>query len=202
MNKYHHLKQLRIDDILHEEEFGSLVSKWPDQEDLLNALFEITTRVNVWVTDDEAEGHSIYVFDTKGANKDKFLAVHNQSGTILYLWHIDGVMFSRFSKCDCAIINDKILHLVEFKSEAENRTTDAIRANYKKAYTQLKLTYEKFLSLYKSIDCDLFDIYDDIDATIVFNKTVPQDSAYKKSLQSEFADETNLVLSFTNELSI
>lgn len=171
-------------------------------EDYTVALFEGSEGHIVWITDDEIAGHSIFVSDTNGVNKDKLLQINNRNRKTLFLWHIDGVMFERYSKCDCALLHDRLMHMIEFKANAKNATDDSIQANYEKAKNQITLTFNTFKDLYAKKGFDLWDIFKDIDAKIVFNKTVPQDLAYQKSIQKQVADDIDVSLTFGNTLNI
>jgi hypothetical protein len=171
-------------------------------EDYTIALFEGCEGHVIWVTDDEEIGHSVFVTSTNGVNKDKLLEVNNKNRKSLFLWHIDGVMFERYSKCDCALLHDRLMHMVEFKANAKNATDDSIQANYEKAKKQLTLTFNAFRELYAKKGFDLWDVFRDIDAKIVFNKTVPQDIAYQKSLQKQVANDINVSLTFGNTLDV
>ena len=171
-------------------------------EDYTVALFEASDGHIIWITDDETEGHSIFITDTNGVNKDKLLQVNNKGRKSLFLWHIDGVMFERYSKCDCALLHDRLMHMIEFKANARNVTDDSIQGNYEKAKNQIVLTFKTFRDLYTKKGFDLWDICSDIDAMIVFNKTVPQDLAYQKSIQKQVAKEIDVSLTFENTLDV
>lgn len=171
-------------------------------EDYTVALFEGSDGHIIWITDDEKAGHSIFVSDTNGVNKDKLLQIRNSKRKTLFLWHIDGVMFERYSKCDCALLHDRLMHMIEFKANAKNATDDSIQANYEKAKNQITLTFKTFKDLYAKEGFDLWDIFEDIDAMIVFNKTVPQDLAYQKSIQKQVAADIEVSLTFGNTLNI
>lgn len=171
-------------------------------EDYTVALFEGSDGHIIWITDDEKAGHSIFVSDTNGVNKDKLLQIRNSKRKTLFLWHIDGVMFERYSKCDCALLHDRLMHMIEFKANAKNATDDSIQANYEMAKNQITLTFKTFKDLYAKEGFDLWDIFEDIDAMIVFNKTVPQDLAYQKSIQKQVAADIEVSLTFGNTLNI
>lgn len=171
-------------------------------EDYTVALFEGNDGHIIWITDDEIAGHSIFVSDTNGVNKDKLLQISNKNRKSLFLWHIDGVMFDRYSKCDCALLHDRLMHMIEFKANANNASDDSIQTNYEKAKKQITMTFQTFRDLYARKNFDLWDIFEDIDAMIVFNKTVPQDLAYQKSIQKQVADDIDVSLTFGNSLDI
>lgn len=197
---FEELKQAQVQEVLRSPEFSALFPQQPTDEEILTTLFECTTHGKVWVTDDETAGHSIYVFDTNGVNKDKLLAVTNQSGHSVYLWKIDGVMFKRFSKCDCALIHDDVLHLIEFKANAKNESDASIEGNYIKASTQLMLTLNYLKDSYAKIGADIDDVFSDIDAQIVFDRIVPQNNSYQKSVSKKFLDENTVILTFGNSI--
>ncbi len=182
-----------IDDLL------SSISKI---EDYLLLIFEKSTHGIIWVTDEKKEGHCVFVTDTNGINKNKLLKVLNPNAKTLFLWRIDGVMFQHLSKCDCALLHDKLMHLVEFKANAQNQSDASIEANYEKASEQLALTFEQFLGLYDKAGKNLWSIFDDIDAMVVFDKTVPQDNAYQKKVKKQFTDRTSIKLDFGNEINV
>lgn len=196
------LNNLSIKTVFVGQGIDSLLNQIGSEQDYLVALFETETRGTIWITDDVIVGHSIFVTDTKGVNKDKLLKIDNKNIKTLFLWHIDGVMFAKYSKCDCALLHDRLMHLIEFKANAKNASDDSIEANYNKASEQLALTFEKFKELYDTHGQDIFDLFEDIDAMIVFDKIVPQSDAYQKSIISKFSKRTLLNLSFGNELKI
>ena len=196
------LKDLSIKQVFDGIGIDALLSSIQNERDYLALLFEETTHRTIWVTDDEDAGHSVFVTDTNGVNKNKLLKVHNTNATTLFLWRIDGVMFQRLSKCDCALLHDRLMHLVEFKANALNQTDESIEANYDKASNQLAITFEQFMDLYENAGKDLWEIFDDIDARIVFDKTVPQDNAYQKKVKKQFTDRTLLKLEFGNDIQL
>ena len=196
------LNDLSIKQVFVGIGIDDLLSSITDEQDYLVLLFEATTHHTIWVTDDEDAGHSVFVTDTNGVNKNKLLKVFNPNATTLFLWRIDGAMFQRLSKCDCALLHDKLMHLVEFKANALNQSDKSIEANYDKASNQLAITYEQFLDLYEKAGKDLWDVFHDIDAMIVFDKTVPQDNAYQKKVKKQFTDRTLLKLEFGNDIRL
>lgn len=196
-----------FDDLHFKEVFvgvgiDQLIEAINKTEDYLVAIFEGSDGHIIWITDDEERGHSVFVTDTNGVNKDKLLQINNQNRKSLFLWHIDGVMFERYSKCDCALLHDRLMHMIEFKANAKNATDNSIQANYEKATNQITLTFKAFRDLYAKKGFDLWDIFEDIDAMIVFNKTVPHDLAYQKSLQKKVAKDIDVLLTFGNEINL
>lgn len=201
MADYRQLIDLGMNDILKLPEFAGLLS-FLAEDKRLETLFEATIRATAWITDDDEAGHSIFVFDTNGVNKDKLLVVHNPVRAEIYLWKIDGVLFKRYSKCDCAVVREDVLHLVEFKANAMNESEASIEENYDKACNQLTLTLQYIEEAYKRIGKDVDEVFSDIDALIVFDRIVPQNNAYQKSVSARFLSQTTRLLSFGNELEV
>lgn len=170
--------------------------------DYLAELFEWTDRGLIFIHDDSAAGHSRFVADTNGLGADKTLKVENRNHREMFLWHIDGVLYKKDSKCDCALLSDSRLSFIEFKSNAANNTETATKENYKKATSQLKLTLEDVGSRCHNAGVDL-KAAALVDAYAVFNRTVPAHSAYQKKLAAQFLKETKGVsLYFRNKAEI
>lgn len=170
--------------------------------DYLTSLFEWTQRGTVFVYDDMDKGYSTFVNDTKGLGTDKTFKINNQSHKDLFLWHIDGVLYKKDSKCDCAFLTDTYIGFVEFKANAANNTDSAIIANYDKAKTQLKLTIKDVGDRCKKVGVDIVDTME-VEAYAVFNRTVPAHNAYQKKLAAQFLLETEgIPLYFKNNAEV
>lgn len=171
-------------------------------DDYLIDLFEWTNRGTVYVHDDENKGHSTFVTDTKGLGADKTLKITNSSNKDLFLWHIDGVLYKRDSKCDCAFLTDTNLGFVEFKANAANESQAAIKANYEKASSQILLTFNDIDQRCKKIGIDLCETTV-IEAYAVFNRTVPKNNAHQKKISAQFLKDTDkrVPLYFCNQVT-
>lgn len=202
MTKFQELKDLRLDELLRLPQFLEVFPEGLTDDERIQFLFQETTHAHVWVTDDDLSGYSIFVFDTNGVNKDKLLYVTNPAAHAVFLWAIDGKMFKKLSKCDCAIISDNILHLVEFKANVESENLQTIREHYDKASNQLSLTLQYLSEACEKIGGNIFETFKDIDAQIVFDRQIPQDNAYQKSLSSKFNKANHIVLTFGNNLTL
>lgn len=202
MNSIQELKNLRLDELLKAPQFLGLFPEGSSDDDRLQFLFSETTHANVWVTDDDQVGYSIFVFDTNGVNKDKLLFVINPQSYTIFLWPIDGKMFKKLSKCDCALISDDKLHLVEFKANVVSTNLQTIGEHYDKASEQLSLTLQYLTETFGNLGVDIFDVFNDIDAQIVFDRQIPQDNAYQKKVSSKFNKDNLVVLTFGNELNV
>lgn len=195
------IENLKIKEVFIGCGMETLLEEIEKIEDYLIVLFDETSRSNVWVTDD-LEQHCIFIKDTKGINKDKLLKVYNERSISLFLWRIDGVMFSHKTKCDCALLHEKKLHFVEFKANVESSNPLSIREHYEKAQAQLKITYDKFKELYHNKGINLFEVLEEIDAQIVFDKTVPRDNAFCKKIKRQFLKENEICLNIDNEIYV
>ncbi len=158
-------------------------------QDYLNELFEWTARRLIFIYDDAEKKRSVFVRNTKGLGTEKTFTAVNPRHTDLFLWHIDGVLYPKNSKCDCAIIADAYMAFIEFKTNAENNTAEAIRDNYDKAKNQLLLTFKDVENRCASAGIDLKKTTE-IEAFAVFNRTVPCNNAYQKKISAEFLDAT------------
>lgn len=175
--------------------------KVTDVKDFLEELFEYANRGTLFVHDDIDAGHSIFVEDTNGIGRDKVFIIRNRNNKDVFLWHIDGVLFQKDSKCDCAVLTDEHLNFVEFKSNAANATADAIEENYKKASSQLLLTLKDVSERCQSVGVDLQATVK-VEAFAVFNRTVPRNSASQKNVSAKFLfDSDGVKLNFKNEHS-
>lgn len=151
-----------------------------DDEDYLKLLFEHRDRGVIYVYDDSNQGHSIFLDNTRGIGIDKVFSIRNRTHKDVFLWHIDGVLYKKNSKCDCACITDQELSFIEFKTNAENQSDEAILDNFEKAKEQLLLTIQDISNKCQAIGIDIRELVD-IDAYIVLNRTVPDGSAYQKN---------------------
>ncbi|WP_455635312.1 hypothetical protein [Parabacteroides sp.] len=172
-----------------------------DIKDFLDELFEYGNKGTLFVYDDRDVGHSIFVEDTNGIGRDRVFVVCNKDHKDVFLWHIDGVLFQKDSKCDCAVLTDDSIDFVEFKTFASNVTMNAVEDNYKKACSQLLLTLKEVSEKCKSVGVDLRTVVK-VNAFAVFNRTVPRNSASQKKMAAKFLlDSEGVKLYFKNERS-
>ena len=169
--------------------------------DYLNELFEHSNRGKVFIHDDENKGFSTFVTDTNGLGADKIFKIYNTPHKDLFLWHIDGVLYSKGSKCDCAFLTDRYLRFVEFKSNATNNTDEAIEDNYKKAAAQISNTHKDVNARCKATGVDLRK-YLKLEAYAVFNRTVPKNNAHQKSISAKFLLDNKFKLYFKDSVKI
>ncbi len=171
-------------------------------EDYLKELFEWTDRGVIFICDDEMAGHSIFISDTKGFGGDKTFKILNTQHKDLFLWHIDGILYSKNSKCDCAFLSESCIGFVEFKANAANSSELSIKENYEKAESQLRNTYLDVSSRCQKAGIDIKTTMK-VEAFAVFNKTVPRNNAYQKKVAAKFLLSTNgIPLYFKNTTKI
>lgn len=171
-------------------------------EDYLKELFEWTDRGVIFICDDELEGHSIFISDTKGFGGDKTFKILNTQHIDVLLWHIDGVLFGKNSKCDCAFLTEKCIGFVEFKANAANSSETSIKENYEKAESQLRNTYLDVSNRCQKIGIDIKTTMK-VEAFAIFNQTVPRNNAYQKQVAAKFLLATNgIPLYFKNSTKV
>lgn len=169
--------------------------------DLLTELFEWTNRGLVFIHDDEYKGHSVFITDTKGLGADKIFRIDNAHHKEIFLWHIDGVLYSKGSKCDCAFIAEGHLGFVEFKSNAANNTGEAVKDNYEKAGSQLTLTFQDVKKRCNNVNVDILS-GKLVEAYAVFNRTVPRNNAHQKKVSAQFLKDNDIPLYFRNSVAL
>ena len=192
---YEAINQLRLKDAYGEFEVFQRISK---DEDWLDVLFECDTRGQLFVYDDGEAGHVVYVYDTRGLGRDKVFELVNKAHKEVYLWHIDGVLYEKTSKCDCAVITTDELEFIEFKTNASNGSTEAIEDNYQKASDQLQRIVLDVNDRCAKVGVNLTAVTP-VKAHAVFNPTVPSDNAMKKNISVKFLFNTGVKLSFDNK---
>lgn len=193
---YSPIKEIKLKEAFIDIEKFNIIS---NDEDYIKDLFEISNRGTIFIHDDETQGHTIFVEDTNGLGSDKIFKIVNSKHAWIFLWHIDGILFKKDSKCDCAIIVDNYLGFIEFKSNATNKTPEAIKENYDKAIDQLKHTITEVKARCSKVGIDLMK-RTFIEAFAVFNRTVPRNNATQKNLAAKFQLEMdNIPLRFCNE---
>ena len=169
--------------------------------DYLIELFEHSNRGSIFIYDDDNKGYSTFVTDTNGLGKDKTFEIDNPPHKDLFLWHIDGVLYSKGSKCDCALLTDSHMRFVEFKSNASNETLKALEYNYEKAALQISITYQDINTRSNIVGVDLRRVKK-LEGYAVFNRTVPKNNAHQKAVSAKFLNDNKFRLYFQNSVKI
>lgn len=173
-----------------------------EDNDYLKVLFEYSDRGTIYIYDDLQLGHSVFVDNTHGLGIDKVFTIKNKIHKDVFLWHIDGILYKKNTKCDCACITDNELSFIEFKTNAENQTDKAIIENFEKAKEQLLQTIQDFSNRCQTIGVDIRGFVD-IDAYIVLNRSVPDGNAFQKGISAKFLFESDgIELLFTNSKTL
>lgn len=189
------INRLRLKEAFGDSELFRNIS---NDRDLLNILFECDSKGLLFVYDDVATGHAVYVNDTKGLGRDKVFGLVNNTHKDVFLWHIDGVLYKKTSKCDCAIITLDEIEFIEFKTTASNSSPEAISDNYHKASEQLQKIVLDVKDRCLKVGVSLTSLIP-VEAHAVFNPTVPSDNAMKKSISAMFLMRTGVRLCFDNK---
>lgn len=188
------INRLRLKEAFGEFDLFQHISK---DEEWLDILFECDNRGQLFVYDDADVGHVVYVNDTKGLGRDKVFGLVNKTHKDVFLWHIDGVIYEKTSKCDCAVITTDEMEFIEFKTNASNNSDEAIFDNYHKASDQLQKIVEDVKERCSKVGVKLTSVIP-VEAHAVFNPTVPADNAMKKNISAKFLVRTGVKLRFDN----
>lgn len=188
------INRLRLKEAFGEFDLFQHISK---DEEWLDILFECDTRGQLFVYDDADVGHVVYVNDTKGLGRDKVFGLVNKTHKDVFLWHIDGVIYEKTSKCDCAVITSDEMEFIEFKTNASNNSDEAIFDNYHKASNQLQKIVKDVKERCSKVGVKLTSVIP-VEAHAVFNPTVPADNAMKKNISAKFLVRTGVKLRFDN----
>ena len=128
---------------------------------------------------------------------DKPFATERETHKDVFLWHIDGVIYEKTSKCDCAVITSDEMEFIEFKTNASNNSDEAIFDNYHKASDQLQKIVKDVKERCSKVGVKLTSVIP-VEAHAVFNPTVPADIAMKKNISAKFLVRTGVKLRFDN----
>ena len=188
------INRLRLKEAFGEFDLFQHISK---DEEWLDILFECDNRGQLFVYDDADVGHVVYVNDTKGLGRDKVFGLVNKTHKDVFLWHIDGVIYEKTSKCDCAVITSDEMEFIEFKTNASNNSDEAIFDNYHKASDQLQKIVKDVKERCSKVGVKLTSVIP-VEAHAVFNPTVPADNAMKKNISAKFLVRTGVKLRFDN----
>jgi|GEM_PF-1903115 len=180
---------------------GTLFDEVENDTDYIKCLFEHGNSAQLFACDSNEKGYSTFISDTSGVGKDKCFIVRNNKHIDVFLWRIDGVLYGKDTKCDCAILTSTQLDFVEFKTNAANSSSEAIRQNYEKACDQLSSTIKDVKRKCGGVNI-LIEKERSLKAFAVFNRTVPRITAYENNLKRKFLKENKIRLSFENEVNI
>ncbi len=173
-------------------------SKVQNNEDFLEELFEDDNRGIIYVCDCEDLGHSKFIKNTKGIGNNKIFTITNLPHQDVFLWHIDGVVFAKNEKCDCAVLTNKELVFIEFKTNAVLKSDESREENHRKACNQLLNTISEVQIRCQNVGVDLLKKVT-VEAYAVFNNTIPRCSATQKRYSADFLSKSGgIKLKFDN----
>lgn len=169
-----------------------------------NAFFESNDE-NMYVYDDEKIGYSVWTNVESAALLSKAFHAQNPNKNTLVLLPLDGriitgAYFIQGGVCDCALLTDKELCFVEFKTNVASIYVTTILEHAEKAKEQLWHTYdgiikpkcqEKGIDVKQKVSIDFY---------VVFNKdlSVTGVRADFQNLQNDFLQDKHYPLFFQN----
>ncbi|WP_289006168.1 hypothetical protein [uncultured Parabacteroides sp.] len=128
---------------------------------------------------------------------NEYFTIKNISKKDIIFWAIDGKFLttSKQQRCDCAIFDDKILCLVEFKTRSEGRTPETREETILHAQKQIISTYELIKNQIKKQGIDLLDKVT-LEGHICISKRYPRISSEEMNMQALFAEKNGFGLYF------
>lgn len=151
------------------------------------------------VVDDDETKCSRFV--KEGDDVGKALMVINEKKREIVLLSIDNKLLTGIQGgiADCAIFDDKQFRFVEFKTNAEGKSTRAIQNTFDKATGQLRNTIQVFKDRLQTVDIKFEDAVV-LSCHIVLSHNFPRSMATTQNYQYEFATDTGgIMLSFDSE---
>ena len=153
-----------------------------------------SSNVKEHVVDLERGGVSCFVAPSQGQAEDaagKYFEVRNPNRKDFALLQIDhGIVNTNITKCDCAIVDNKELCFIEFKTNATSTKPASLKHNYKKAMRQLRATIKYFAVGIRVAGKELTSLRS-IEAYVCFRHGFPRKSAAEMGYQTEFAKKNN-----------
>lgn len=149
------------------------------------------------IVDSTAQSISGFVTPTFGAEEDadeKYFELLNPMPVDFSLLQVDHGLIpdgaTGVKKCDCVVASEKELALIEFKANALSDNNKTIKKNYKKALTQLRLTYGYFKTCLATHGMSLISIRD-VEAYVCFKRGYPRLTSSEILYRTTFAAETD-----------
>lgn len=130
------------------------------------------------------------------SNKEYF-TIKNSTKKDIVFWSIDGkfITKSQTQKCDCAIFDENIFCLVEFKTDSEGKSDESKEAIINHAKNQIISTYKLIEKEIKTKGIDFAEKVT-IEGHICLSKRYPRKSSEEMSMQVLFAKENGFGLYF------
>lgn len=161
------------------------------------------------IVDSTAQLISGFVTPTFGAEEDadgKYFELLNPAPVDFALLQVDHGLITDgvvgVKKCDCVVSSANDFALIEFKANAVSDNNNTIKKNYRKALTQLCLTYGYFQTCLATYGLSLTSIRD-VEAFVCFKRGYPRLSASEILYRTKFAIATGgIPLSFDSYMTI
>lgn len=165
-------------------------------KDIISCI-STTAEKQVMIIDDEELFYSH--FTNQEEQQYRCVIVNNVEGHEIYLLAIDNKFISIHPGgiADCALFDESLFNFVEFKTNAEGRTTARVEETYRNAMGQIENTYRLFKTKLSEVGVN-FDKIVNIQCYIIVSSRFPRESAIEQQLQVEFAQSLHLDLSFEN----
>ena len=154
------------------------------------------------IVDSHSQRISGFVTASFGQTEDlsgQYFSVKNPTGKKYAMLQIDNgiIQSTRINKCDCAVINDSNLALIEFKTDAFSPNSQVLHRNYKKAMRQLSSVIGLFDAFHSSQGTDFLTLRA-VEAFVCFRQGYPRSTSSQMYFQVSFAATNRGVpLSFT-----
>ena len=167
--------------------------------------FDKSDDENLYVYDDDNLGYSDWTNVEPTAFLSKTFHAQNPNRNTLVLLPLDGRIITgkKITKggiCDCALLTDKEMSLVEFKTNASSELYEAIFRHAEKAIKQLWHTYDSIINpRCRRVGIDI-TLKVSIDFYVVFDNELGVTGARAdiQNLQDEFLQNNNFPLFFEN----
>ncbi len=165
--------------------------------DVLDCV-ETKSEPTVYVVDDDEL--KISRFADAGALLTGCFVGVNPDERDLHLFAIDNkfVKSPEGGVADCALFHADLFALIEFKSNAEGRTTESVVYTYEKAISQLERTLDMFRTKLNAIGTDLLKATETV-CHVVVAPTFPRSSAMEMNYSLGFAMRNGVELSFESQ---
>ncbi|WP_418543320.1 hypothetical protein [Parabacteroides goldsteinii] len=149
--------------------------------------------------DDKVQGYSICSKDIPQELElnQEYFTIKNCTKKNIAFWSIDGkfITKSQMQKCDCAIFDENVFCLVEFKTDSEGKSDETKEEIIKHAQNQIVSMYKLITEKIKTKGID-FSQKVTVEGHICLSKRYPRKSSEEMSLQALFAEKNGFGLYF------
>ena len=131
-------------------------------------------------------------FSDDELEEQRALVILNSHNKVITLISIDHALIDNHPGgiADCAVMDEKKIAFVEFKTNAYGNSEQSIRDNFETACDQLKETLHVFKSKLEENGIDLLDVMA-VECRIIFAHRYPRATAIKQDFRAQFAHDTN-----------